>query len=218
MDCKIVFLLLFSCSCVLYGFKQNAIGLRNLSSEVHYFLGEGDLSELSFMGEYDKGTPELKSTSTAVNYSIGATFLPSVPILVCMAMDDVPFSFAAGSFILSVSGFVVGLSAGHFYAGNRSRGMASIGFRSICAGAGLVGCYGAMASLFSENWDNVGPFVTVAVISGVGILGFALFDIATCPKSVEKYNNSIRDHGGFHLTPEIDVKDKNYGLSLVYEF
>jgi len=165
---------------------------------------------------YEGEAIKLKSSSTAVKYSVGATLLPVVPglFLITMGHDYVDL----GGFLLCLSGFFVGPSVGHFYAGNSERAMASIGLRSACLFAGGLSTLLLGGFMYSDN--DVGAAISsLAIIAlGVGILWSAAYDIRTCPRSVEKYNESVRDYGGFHLTPEIDVKDKSYGLSLVYKF
>jgi len=84
-------------------------------------------------------TVKLKNPAVASGLSFGWTFLPSLPLLYCMATDN---EFLPAACVLSFSGFMVGPSTGHFYAENRSWGNKSIGFRSACAGIGLLGGVG----------------------------------------------------------------------------
>jgi hypothetical protein len=161
---------------------------------------------------------ELKNPSTAVGASLAGTLIPSLPLLACMAGRDVDGYAVVGSAVLSLSGFIIGPSAGHFYAGNSARGYTSMGLRTVFtlvgAGAALTG----FGSLIHEDYSSAKAGVTLAIASGICILGSAAYDILTCPQSVEKYNQSIRDQGGLYLTPEIDLTNESYGLSLSYRF
>jgi hypothetical protein len=159
-------------------------------------------------------TIELKNPNAATGLSLGSTLLPSLPLLFCLAADK-PFPSA---FLLSASGIIVGPSVGHFYAGNRSRGMKSIGFRSVCTLTGLLGAFGVYGSVQSEHWGAVDGWVTLSVVSGIAIFGSALFDICTCPSSVKKYNESVRNSSGLYLNPEINITEKSYGLTIGYRF
>jgi len=160
-------------------------------------------------------TVKLKNPAVASGLSFGWTFLPSLPLLYCMATDN---EFLPAACVLSFSGFMVGPSTGHFYAENRSWGNKSIGFRSACAGIGLLGGVGALGSIQSEQWGAMDGWIKVSVASGVVIFGSALIDICSCPQAVEKYNQSIQDHGSLYFSPQIDIKDESYGLSISYRF
>ena len=160
-----------------------------------------------------------KSSMVALSYSLGATILPSIPTLIFLCSSEegevyVPVT----SLALSFAGIIAGPSMGHFYAGNREKGMSSIGFRSICFGAGALTLLIGGGYLMSNMDSDLTLIFLIAQATGIAIAGSALFDIFTCPSSVRKYNQSIRGYGGFYLTPEIDLKTKNYGLSIAYRF
>lgn len=161
---------------------------------------------------------ELKNSSTAVGASLAGTLLPSLPLLASVTGRDVDGLAVTASIILSASGFVIGPSAGHFYAENSARGYASMGLRTVFAVVGVGGVLTGFANLCSEDYSAAKDGATIAVASGICILGSAAYDILTCPQSVEKYNQSIRDQGGLYLTQEIDLTNESYGLSLSYRF
>jgi len=165
---------------------------------------------------YETEFPELKNSTTAIGYSFCATVLPSVPLMLCGATGDVDGSL--GSFLLSVSGIIVGPSVGHFYAGNTSRGLKSIGFRAVSGGAFILSSCGILSVVNDVSFGNVELYIGTAIVSGIATVGSVIFDIWTCPNSVEKYNRSVRDCRGFYLSPEIDIKDESYGLSISYRF
>jgi len=167
---------------------------------------------------YETEFPELKNSTTAVGYSFCVTVLPSVPLILCAGFDDGNESLAVGSFILTVSGIVIGPSAGHFYAGNTRRGFMSAGSRAISGGAFILSSGALLGSVNGSRFGNEGTYAVIAIVSGLSTFGSIVFDIWTCPNSVEKYNRSVRDYRGFYLSPEIDIKDESYGLSLSYRF
>ena len=159
---------------------------------------------------------DLRNPGAAVGYSVMSTTLPSVPLLLCAATGDIDGSM--GSFLLSVSGIIVGPSVGHFYAGNTKRGLMSAGFRTVSGGAFILSSGALLGSVSGTRFGNEGTYTVIAIVSGLSTLSSIVFDIWDCPISVEKYNKSIRDYGGFYLAPEVDIKDESYGLSLTYRF
>lgn len=161
---------------------------------------------------------ELKDPGKAIGASLGGTLLPSLPLLACATGRDVDSYIVVGSIVLSLSGFIIGPSAGHFYAENSARGNISMGLRTVFALVGGAGVLTGFANLCSEDFGAAKGGATIAVASGICILGSAAYDILTCPQSVEKYNQSIRNQGGLYLTPEIDLTNESYGLSLSYRF
>ena len=84
---------------------------------------------------------ELKSSSSAIGASLAGTLLPSLPLLACMGGHDVDVCMVAGSILLSTAGFVIGPSAGHFYAENSARGYQSIGLRTVFVLVGTAGTF-----------------------------------------------------------------------------
>lgn len=161
---------------------------------------------------------ELKNPGTAVGASLAGTLLPSLPLLACATGHDVDGFVVVGSVVLSVSGLIIGPSAGHFYAENSARGQKSMGLRTVFALVGVGGVLTGLANLCSEDYSAAKGGATIAVASGICILGSAAYDILTCPQSVEKYNQSIRNQGGLYLTPEMYLTNESYGLSLSYRF
>ncbi len=164
---------------------------------------------------------ELKSSTTATAYSIGATFLSGIAFCICLDNGDYNDFLFRGSFLVSVSGIVVGPSVGHFYAGNTKRGLMSAGFRAISTGTFLWSSFGLLSvvsDVHDANFENEDLYLWGTIISGAATFGSIVFDIWTCPNSVEKYNRSARDYRGFYLSPEIDIEHESYGLSLSYRF
>jgi hypothetical protein len=162
----------------------------------------------------DGETAKLKSPTTAVFYSMGSTVLPSVPLMVCAPMGRVDGAMGPVCIGSCVTGIIVGPSVGHFYAGNYMRGFASIGLRAGIAGLGFLG----VAETYSSD---IGGAIICTVIGGVtciAVLASGIYDIWTCPDAVQKYNESVRNHGGLYLTPDIDLSHKSYGIRLLYGF
>lgn len=175
---------------------------------------------LSFCVTYgnERESLELKDPGKAVGRSMAWTLLPSLPLLACMVSDDVYTHVEVGCFILSLSGFVFGPSAGHFYAEDHTRGEKSIGLRLAIVGVGTAGSLTTFLFSTQEKDSREKTAISIAVASGICILGSAAYDIFTCPQSVEKHNQSIRNQGGLYFSPEIDIKNESYGLSLSYRF
>jgi hypothetical protein len=167
---------------------------------------------------YEGEMPELKNSATAALFSMGATFLPTIPFWISLDNENYNESLFWGSLIISVSGIVIGPSVGHFYAGNTKRGLMSAGLRTVSTGAFLWSSGGLLGVAHDVNFGNEELYLWVALASGITTFGSIVFDIWTCPNSVEKYNKSIRDQGGLYLTPEIDLTNESYGLSLSYRF
>jgi len=166
----------------------------------------------------DREPIELKNSGNAVGASLAGAFLPSLPLLACATGHDVDGYMVAGSVVLSLSGFIIGPSVGHFYAGNSARGKQSMGLRTVFALVGVGGTFMGLANLQHEDFDAAKAGATIAIASGICILGSSAYDIITCPQSVEKYNQSIRDQGSLYFSPEIDLKNESYGLSISYRF
>lgn len=161
---------------------------------------------------------ELKSPTTASLYSLGATLLPAIPAWIFLDSGNYNEFLFWGCFISSVSGIVIGPSVGHFYAGNTKRGFMSAGFRTVSTGVFLWSGYGFLRVVSDLDFENTGLYFWTAVVSGIVTTGSIVFDLWTCPNSVEKYNRSVSGYRGFYLSPEIDIKDESYGLSLSYRF
>jgi hypothetical protein len=167
---------------------------------------------------YEGEIPELKNSTTAVAYSMGTTFLPIIPFWVCLADENYNESLFWGSFVMSFSGIVIGPSTGHFYASNTKRGLMSAGLRTVSTGVFLWSSSGLLGVAHDVNFGNAELYFWVTIVSGITTFGSIVFDIWTCPSSVEKYNRSIRDYKGFYLMPEVDIEEESYGLSLSYRF
>lgn len=153
-----------------------------------------------------------KSGRTAVYWSLGATLIPCVPVMI--------WGGTGMSGLIGVS-LLIGPSAGHFYAHQWGRGLKTAGLR---LGIGVVGVFGAsfVGLIGAESFDtediNWEAFWVVAGIAGGCIVGSAVYDIATAPASVRKYNESIGIMGRLNFVPRLNMKNKSYGLSVVYRF
>jgi len=160
-----------------------------------------------------QGLKKLKSGSTARTWSIEATLLP------------VAGGFLVGRYIqphvgvsLGLAGIVFGPSVGHFYAHEWKRGLISAGVRVAIPAACMVPII-LLANVSMEpafvNWG----VITITAISGGALLFYSIvYDIATAPASVRKYNERIEKRGSLQFQPLIDVGKKRIGLSVVYRF
>lgn len=55
--------------------------------------------------------------------------------------------------------------------------------------------------------------VWLALLSGLGILGVGVYDIATAPASAQRYNEQH-----WSVAPVMDARDHRYGLAMAYTF
>lgn len=141
-----------------------------------------------------------KSVATGYAWSIGTTILP----LSCISVFYFP-----GFEILAISGIIVGPSTGHFYAGQWRRGLTTSAIRVGAGAAGLL-----LGLVLQENFEDYGTQFAVMIPVGCIVVGTAIYDIFTVPNSVLKYN---REHN-LLLLPELNFKDKRYGINIVYRF
>jgi hypothetical protein len=157
---------------------------------------------------FSGGVPHLnaqeKSTGLAMGLSLG------VPLA----------SFAAAGLIggdaggyLAIVGFAVGPSTGHYYADQWNRGLLFTGLR---CGIGVLAILGGTAA--SGGGSTPGPEVVFAYAGTIGVLVVTIIDVASVPKSVREYNESLKTAGAIHFIPRIDLKNERYGISVVYHF
>ncbi len=86
-------------------------------------------------------------------------------------------------------GAVVGPSAGHFYAGEAGRGLATTGLRLLAFGntAGF-GVFGA-ATMFNSRDTAVGwMLLALAGVSGAGGFGLMVYDLVDAPSAARRAN------------------------------
>ena len=113
-------------------------------------------------------------------------------------------------------GFLVGPAVGHLYAGNRAQAGKGVLVRSLGAGvAGLGLVFAIYAALEPEA--ALAPVLSGALgFTGGGLLlGWAVHDIRTAPRSAVRYN--ARRIAG-HLAPQVNVAERAVGLSLRLRF
>lgn len=159
-------------------------------------------------------TMKLKSSTTAVSLSMGSTVLPSVPLLVCAPMGGLNGALGPVCVGSCVAGVIVGPSVGHFYAGNYMRGFASVALRTGVAGLGFLG----VVETYSSDIEGAIICTVIGGAACIAVLASGIYDIWTCPNSVEKYNRSVRGYGGLYLAPRINLTENSYGLTLGYSF
>ena len=156
-----------------------------------------------------------KSEKTASALSLGATVIPCLPSIIIRRGGESPWDVI--QFCVITTAIIVGPSIGHFYAGQRERGLKSAGLR---LGLGLLEIYTLSNSFETRGLEtefNIFPLLAGSAL-GIGLITSAIIDIVTAPASARKYNSSIRNRGNIYFVPEIDLKEDSYGLSLVYCF
>lgn len=124
--------------------------------------------------------------------SAGATVLGST--LVILSVDsfiDVNVDQGRALGLLGLATLTAGPSAGHFYAGDLKHAAIFSGTRLALAGIFFAGFSAAKnGALEADAVKNVTGGALMA-ISGVGIVSFALYDVADSPFSVKRDKESI---------------------------
>lgn len=156
-----------------------------------------------------------KSEGTALAWSLGATVIPCLPsIFIRRRGVAAPWTaFQVGVISSAISAIFVGPSAGHFYAGQSRRALGGIVIRALGVGISL-------ALLKDTDMSDVGDMGKIGAGLSLffAMVGYSVYDICTAPRSVRKYNESIKKTGNVYLIPKIDMKEKSYGLNVVYNF
>jgi hypothetical protein len=155
----------------------------------------------------------LKSETAAVWWSIGATFVPSGAGALLIGLGEE--GIGAGMIITS---FMIGPSAGHFYAEQWGKGLKTTGIR---LGIGAVGCASTIIlaaltvrSLDPEYADEMFISLIPTAAASVAVIVYGIYDITTTPASVRKYNEQLK----LQIRPELDLREKKFGFGLVYHF
>lgn len=150
-----------------------------------------------------------KSENTAILLSLGATIIPCT-----VGWFTHPTSLIIGFGM----GTILGPSVGHFYAEQSGHALWGIGIRALGIGAGIA----TMRAGYGKKTIFDEPENSGLVLTGLGLLGvtgvYMLYDIFEASSSVRKYNESIKKTDNVYFVPKIDLKEENYGLSLVYYF
>lgn len=145
-----------------------------------------------------------KSTGAALGLAIGVTALSTG--IGFVTVDQPGFSAP-----LLISGSCIAPSLGHIYAGNWGRAGLFIGLR----GATLVGAI-LLVNAATSNASGIGENIDAGI--GTAMFGCAVgialisWDWALTPSSVQEYNNRL------NIKPEIDLKNKAYGVGFTYHF
>jgi len=140
-----------------------------------------------------------KSTTLALGLSVG------VPVAGCLT------AYALESPIPFLLIFAVGPSTGHFYAENWTTGFAFTGLRTATMTVFIIW---AMAEVL-QTYDLYEGFAHGGAVLGIGFAvccAISVVDWAFVPTSVRKWNEKLQ------LRPEIDFKNRRYGVGFVYNF
>jgi hypothetical protein len=149
-----------------------------------------------------------KSEAVAVGLSLGATVIP-----IALVYGTVHDENSYWSLLPAITGLVIGPSIGHFYAEQWGHGFKTVGVRlGIC----VLGYTGMTLDRRSNAnfWDAFHNELLVGTIAAGALIGHALWDIAQAEKSAYKYNESIK----IQIQPDINLKEKRYGIGFVYRF
>lgn len=164
-----------------------------------------------FEENFKREQKKLKSEGQAVAMSLAVTVAPIVlaGVVSSGGTEEVGLCLALG-------GLIAGPSMGHFYAKQTGRGLTGIGIRTAIVVGGAFLISSATEEL---DPDSRGFSAGVGIIAvGAVTLVHGMYDIFTAPSSVRKYNESLINEVHLRLVPEVDPLNKNYGLSIVYNF
>jgi hypothetical protein len=172
------------------------------------------------------GVKDLKSPTKGVLLSVGSTVIPvgigCLIYSIAESNNNNAFTWCGG--LLAVSGAVIGPDVGHFYAQQWALGRERAGIRFtvglafglsmgyVIASAGAAGLGGETSQ--TEYKIAMGTMI----VSGCAYLVYTIYDIATVPASVHKYNKSLSKSNKMHIIPRFDVIGQKYGLSVVCNF
>ncbi|MGB9720946.1 MAG: hypothetical protein ACPL28_05640 [bacterium] len=153
-----------------------------------------------------------KSKSVALNWSMGATLFPVM--IGISGFSFMPWRVNVG---IVLSGIAIGPSMGHFYAEQPLRGLATIGLRTAL---GCLGRYSLDGFTWSIEYGGGSSFWFFLGTCGsaAGIIVSVIYDWATVSTSVKKYNEGIKTKFNLNFVPNIDIKEKKYGLSVACNF
>lgn len=160
-----------------------------------------------------------KSTIVAICWSLGASIIPPAAGVLMLSTKTHPdwVNYCGGTLI--AAGFFVGPSAGHFYAGQGSRGMRYIKTRLIIGAGGCIGSlllYAILKPSLMTSYD-LGKSIICGIpisLAALSIIIHDLYDIYTVPSSVQRYNSSLQ----LQIKPELNLIDKRFGIGFVYRF
>jgi hypothetical protein len=148
-----------------------------------------------------------KSAETGVMLSSGATL---IPVGIGLLTSGLKTKYV-GPYII-IAGLAFGPDVGHFYAGQWGRGFLGIGFRGAISGISM---------LLIAQASAIGEYTTAYKIFWIGagvVVAQIVWDIATVPNSVRRYNNSIQNPMKINFIPQLNIKRNIYGLKIVYNF
>ncbi len=136
--------------------------------------------------------PGMRSPTKAAYLSFLGTALP-VTLGLIGASSNGPDSEDGGYGLLVVSGYLMGPSLGHLYAGRGGHAAGGFGMRV----AALVG----MGIAIGTSWDNPNTGSDVGAAASLAVGGVsAIYDIATAARSARRHNDKIRG-GGLSVYP-----------------
>ena len=164
-----------------------------------------------FEENFEREQKELKSEGRAAAISLAATVTPIVLGVTLSSGDTEEVGLC-----LALGGLVAGPSMGHFYAEQTGRGLKSLGIRAAIMAGGTYLVSSASEELHPDS-RGFSAGVGIIAVSAVTLL-YGIYDTFTAPSSVRKYNESLINEAHLSLVPEVDPLNKNYGLSLVYNF
>jgi hypothetical protein len=120
----------------------------------------------------------MKSPEAARGWSLGSTLIPMASGAIAGRAGS-----NGGAGVLIVGGSLLGPSAGHFYAGQPARALAGVALRTALLGVFVAAtCWDECSKQQNDAQEKL------AVVFSAAILGSAVYDIVTAPRSARRYN------------------------------
>ena len=134
---------------------------------------------------------DIKSESTALWLSLGATVVPTAIGVLMIASDDSDVGALVGS-LVGGAGLYFGPAVGYWYGAAAGRGWKGVGIRfgtGFVAGLTSILICGENCDLDSDEFSAAG---VITLIGGAVIVGSAIYDIAKVRSHVRKANDAKR--------------------------
>jgi len=159
-----------------------------------------------------------KSPGKAALISLGHTLIPTAAGLgiATIGSSNVEGSRAVLAFGSMTYGLAIGPSMGNFYAKDYARGMAGIGLRIVAAGLVASSIGQGMANGNDDEYDGSDDGkVATMFLGGLALyFGSTIWNIATAPSSVRRYNSKQ----GLQIAPSYNPLDKSYRVGVQLSF
>lgn len=126
-------------------------------------------------------SPPQRSPETATLLAVGGTAAGWGLLFAGAGLNSSPAVFAG------MAGIAVGPSLGHFYAGERNRGLATMGIRFAGEALMMLGAIGALAGAFCSDDCPKNDWAGPVLLGGaIAVAGATIYDVADAHRAVER--------------------------------